>query len=73
MDTITYTYRGMVERPARRHRGVTYGRKLTYAWRRGYSETGVGGRPCFPWRTKTECWEDAELVGREARFIRGDE
>ena len=61
--TITYYYRGDVER-GRRRRGVFF-----YAWQRGYSATGPSGGVLCPWMTKQECLADARKQGARARFV----
>ena len=54
--TITYTYRGGVERGPR------------YDWHDGYSETGPNGEVYFPWMTRSECQRDARSQGAQAIF-----
>jgi hypothetical protein len=60
MKTITYVYRGEVERwdPKRR----------SYVWWSGYSTTGPKGEVRFPWMTKIECSKDAKRDGAKAVF-----
>jgi len=58
--TITYYYRGLIER------GVG-GR---YEWREGFSENSPGGRPLYPWSTKRECQRAARQQGAKAVFAR---
>jgi hypothetical protein len=58
VKTITYTYRGLVERGTR------------YDWREGYSETSPDGGIYYPWMTKRECQQDAMKQGSRAVFIR---
>jgi len=57
VKTITYFYRGGVER------GTGNG----YEWRNGYSET-VEGSILYPWMTRRECQEDARRRGAKAEF-----
>lgn len=59
--TITYYYRGMIERG---------NGKPGYDWREGYSERGENGGVIYPWHTKAECRREARALGRMARFER---
>ena len=54
--TITYQYRGQVERGAR------------YRWADGYSETTTTVGVLYPWLTKKECRRDAKAQGKRAVF-----
>jgi hypothetical protein len=56
--TVTYTYRGGVER----------GTGKSYAWREGFSETATDGGVYYPWMTRKECQADARAQGAIARF-----
>jgi len=57
--TITYYYRGDVER----------GTGAGYRWTRGYSAVGEGGGGLYPWSTKAECRDEAEAEGKRAVFV----
>lgn len=57
--TITYYYRGNVER--------WYGHRCK--WLDGYSPNGPGGREQQPWMTKDECRDDAKKQGARAMFV----
>ena len=59
-ETITYHYRGHIER----------GNGRSYAWRDGYSEAGEGGGVMYPWSTKSECQQEAKAKGCRAKFVR---
>jgi len=56
--TITYYYRGMIERGA------------NYDWKEGYSAQSENDRPLYPWSTKRECQHEAKLQGARAVFVR---
>lgn len=56
MKTITYTYRGQIERGA------------DYHWCDGYSETTAEGHVLYPWMTRQECQRDAKAQGAKAQF-----
>lgn len=56
MTTITYFYRGPIERSRR--------------WCYGYSANGPGGGTLYPWMTKRECYADARAQGCQAVFVR---
>ena len=58
MNSITYFYRGAVER----------GTGTGYAWRNGFSETTPDGKITYPWMTAKECRADARARGAVARF-----
>lgn len=60
--TITYTYRGQVERG---------NGKPGYDWHRGYSETTESGGILCPWMTRAECIADAKGRGAVAQFYSG--
>ncbi len=60
MKTITYTYRGQVERGMGNH----------YEWRDGFSETSPEGHPFYPWLTHKEALHDAKCQGAVAAFER---
>jgi hypothetical protein len=62
--TITYTYRGMIER------GRPVKGRPSYEWFEGYSETGANGEVGFPWMTYRECQQEARTVGAVAKFER---
>lgn len=57
--TITYHYRGLIERPTKRG----------YVWEEGYS-AGEGSAIQYPWLTKTEARADARSQGAKATFAR---
>jgi hypothetical protein len=57
--TITYTYRGLIERPASNGR---------LCWSPGYSETGQSGEVVYPWMQRRECQQDAKQRGAKAAF-----
>ena len=59
MQTITYTFRGRVERG---------NGQPGYDWRDGYSETTAEGKVSFPWMTRGECQKDAKARGCTAKF-----
>ena len=56
--TVTYIYRGGVER------GTCRG----YVWHAGFSETATDGGVYYPWMTRRECQSDARAQGAIARF-----
>lgn len=56
--SITYYYRGMIERGPR------------YDWREGWSENSAEGHPIYPWSTKRECQRAAKKEGAKAIFVR---
>lgn len=58
MKTITYFYRGGVER----------GTGKGYQWRNGYSENSADGSVVYPWMTRRECEADARTRGAVAKF-----
>ncbi len=60
MNTITYTYRGEVERG---------NGKPGYDWHAGYSETTPEGHALAPWMTYRECLADAKARGCKAVCI----
>lgn len=60
--TVTYVYRGDVERVVRA------GGRAEYRWFRGYSSTGPRGGVLYPWMTKAECRVDAAAQGAVALF-----
>lgn len=60
-ETITYYYRGQIERGT------------GYEWRDGYSANSADGNPLYPWMTQRECQTDARLQGKRAVFQRGQE
>ncbi len=66
--TITYCYRGDVERGTATPRNPRPG----YRWADGYSEDGPEGRPSYPWMTRRECQKDAKARGCRAVFVRGE-
>lgn len=59
MKTITFIYRGGVERGTG---------KPGYAWHDGYSENTDDGHPTYPWMTKSECRAVAKEQGAKAVF-----
>jgi hypothetical protein len=61
MKTITYAYRGLVERG---------NGKPGYTWYQGYSETAPDGSITYPWLTYRECIADAKAQGARATFYR---
>lgn len=61
MKTITYVYRGELERAVR-------SKRPSYRWYRGYSSTGPRGGVLYPWMTKAECRIDAASQGASACF-----
>lgn len=63
MVTVTYVYRGRIERWSASRR--------SYVWRRGYSATGESGGPLYPWSTKAECRAEARRDGATAVFEEG--
>ncbi|MFA6234130.1 MAG: hypothetical protein WC824_08090 [Bacteroidota bacterium] len=65
IPTITYKYRGMIER------GIgNCNTRPGYAWHEGYSEDGENGRGLMGWMTKEECRTDAKSRGSKAEFVR---
>ncbi len=60
MASVTYFYRGMIERWSPSRRG--------YVWRRGYSAAGERGGVLYPWSTRAECREEARREGATAEF-----
>jgi hypothetical protein len=56
MKTITYIYRGQIERGA------------DYHWCNGFSPDSEDGLPTYPWMTKRECQTDAKANGAKAAF-----
>jgi hypothetical protein len=62
--TITYHYRGMIERG---------NGKPGYSWREGYSAEGPNGEVTYPWLTYRECQRDAKAEGCRAVFKRPPE
>lgn len=56
--TITYYYRGLIERGP------------NYTWREGYSAQSETGGILYPWMTKRECQHDARVKGAKAIFVR---
>jgi hypothetical protein len=62
---IVFTYRGEIERPAKRR-----GRVASYRWTEGYSETSPEGNALYPWMTRAECRADAKAAGYRAVFVR---
>lgn len=58
MNTITYIYRGQVERGDG---------KPGYDWHAAYSETSPEGQVLYPWMTHAECLADAK--SRHARAV----
>lgn len=60
--TITYVHRGPIERLSRR------GKRLSYRWTDGYSETGPNG-VSYPWMTRRECQADARTREAKAKFV----
>lgn len=62
--TITYHYRGQVERPKKAN-----GKPIAaYTWREGFSPDGDDGSPQFPWMTRQECRQEAKARGARAVF-----
>lgn len=57
--TITYYYRGQIER----------GTGRGYEWRNGYSEDSEDGLPLYPWSTRRECQSAAKRQGVLAVFV----
>ena len=57
--SITYHYRGQVERAVRGG---------GYKWYDGFSEEGKDGAVTCPWMTRNECRADARLRGCRAKF-----
>jgi hypothetical protein len=57
--TITYFYRGPIER----------GSGNGYTWRNGYSEDSSEGHPYYPWSTRRECQREAKRQGALAVFV----
>lgn len=55
-ETITYYYRGLVERGPH------------YQWHKGYSAYS-DGQPLYPWETRRECQQDAKKHGLKAIFV----
>ena len=64
MKTITYHYRGDIERT------VVNRRSRNIEWREGYSADGDNGGVLYPWMTKTACRADAKAQDAEAVFVR---
>lgn len=62
MKTITYFYRGGVERAA------TKNGKPTYQWHNGFSANSEDGKPLYPWSTIRECQAEAKKEGATAEF-----
>lgn len=60
--TITFYYRGQVERLSLRSRRSP--------WRDAYSEQGAYGGPSYPWMTYRECQAEAKARGCRAVFVR---
>jgi hypothetical protein len=58
--TITYYYRGLIERGA------------NYDWREGFSADSAEGRTLYPWNTKRECQAEAKQQGARAIFSRDE-
>lgn len=58
MNTITYFYRGGVER----------GTGAGYDWHNGYSEAGPDGEILYPWMTARECQREAKARGATAKL-----
>lgn len=58
MNTITYHYRGGVER----------GTGSGYRWHDGYSENSPDGSITYPWMTTRECQADARTRNAKAIF-----
>ncbi len=61
-EKIVFTFRGNIER----------GRRGSYVWKRGYSETLSEGRVSYPWMTMTECRAVAKSRGATAVFENGE-
>lgn len=59
MGTITYYYRGQIERG---------NGKPGYDWHNGYSENSSAGGALAPWMTKRECQQDAKSKNAQAIF-----
>lgn len=59
--TITYHYRGMIERG---------NGKPGYTWHEGWSENSESGHPLYGWMTKRECQKEARDQGAKAVFVR---
>lgn len=59
MKTITYYYRGGVERG---------NGKPGYDWHDGYSPNNEQGQMTAPWMTYRECQADAKAKGATAKF-----
>ena len=57
--TITYPYRGSLER---------YSMRSGASWVRGYSETTTEGGILYPWMTKRQCQSEARRRGAKAVF-----
>jgi len=55
--TITYYYRGLIERGS------------DYHWTKGYSANSDDNLPLYPWETFRECQRDAKLKGARAVFV----
>lgn len=64
VETITYYYRGLVERGNGRP---------GYDWREGFSANGPQGGILFPWLTVRECQQAAKSQGKKAVFVRDQE
>jgi hypothetical protein len=60
MKTITYYYRGCIERG---------NGKPGYDWHNGYSENNAEGSALYPWNTRRECQAEARAQGATAQFI----
>ena len=58
--TITFYYRGMIERGA------------NYDWKEGWSAQSDNDRPLYPWSTQRECQHEAKPQGAKAVFVRDD-
>jgi hypothetical protein len=56
--TITYYYRGEIERGGH--------------WAEGWSENSEDGLPLYPWSTKRECQHAAKLQGSKAVFVQDE-
>lgn len=59
--TITYKYRGMIERGSLNSR---------YRWIEGYSADGPEGGILYSWMSYRECQRDAKMQGCKAVFER---
>lgn len=59
--TITYYYRGLIERGA------------DYHWTEGWSAQSENNHPLYPWNTKRECQREAKSQGAKAVFVRDEQ